>query len=106
MRLIADTRVEGDSVRVSLRGELDLSTAESAEQAVRTAENGRPRRLVLDLSGLTFMDSTGLRLILQADRRWRSNGRGLRLVPGPPAIQRVFTITGTENRLAFLAPSG
>jgi anti-sigma B factor antagonist len=103
-RLTADTLVEGDSVRISLHGELDLSTVASAEEAMRQAEHGPARRLVLDLSGLTFMDSTGLRLVLRADRRSRGGDRRLRLVPGPPAVQQVFTITGTEKRLAFLAP--
>jgi anti-anti-sigma factor len=103
-RLTADTLVEGDSVRVSLHGELDLSTVASAEEAMRQAEHSPARRLVLDLSGLTFMDSTGLRLVLRADRRSRGGGMRLRLVPGPPAVQQVFTITGTEKRLAFLAP--
>ena len=101
-QLETTTQTAGDSVRISLRGELDLASADQADETLQAAEaEGTP--LVLDLSGLTFMDSTGLRLILRAARRARENGRSLKLVSGPPRVQRVFRVTGMESRLPFVA---
>jgi anti-anti-sigma factor len=60
------------------------------------------RRLILDLSQLDFMDSTGLRLILRWDAEARQDGFSIGLVPGPPAVQRVFELTGTANALPFI----
>ena len=62
---------------------------------------GGSRRLILDLSGLEFMDSSGLRCILDHDAELRQKGVKLVLVPGPPAVQRVFEITHTKAHLSF-----
>lgn len=98
------TESSPDSVHVTLCGELDLASADQADETLQAAEaDGAP--LVVDLSGLTFMDSTGLRLILRAARRARENGRSLKLVSGPPRVQRVFRVTGMESRLPFVAPA-
>ena len=58
--------------------------------------------LVIDLSDLAFMDSSGLRLILVAHARSRADSNRLRLVRGPRRVQRVFKLTGMEERLPFL----
>jgi anti-anti-sigma factor len=50
---------------------------------------------------LTFIDSTGLRLVLEWDSVARRDGLRLRLRPGPPAVQRVFEVTGVIERLPF-----
>ena len=59
-------------------------------------------RLILDLSQLEFMDSTGLRLILRWDAEARKDGFSIGLVPGPPVVQRVFELTGTAAALPFI----
>jgi anti-sigma B factor antagonist len=92
---------DGDVVRVTLAGELDLATAPEVEPAL--CSNGVARRL-LDLRDLTFMDSSGLRLILKAHAAARRDGWALEIVPGPPAVQRVFQICGVEDDLRFVAP--
>jgi anti-anti-sigma factor len=61
-----------------------------------------PAVLVLDLSDLTFLDSTGLRTVVTADERARENGRRLVVVRGPDAVQRVFAITRLEERLEMV----
>jgi anti-anti-sigma factor len=58
--------------------------------------------LVLDLSDLTFLDSTGLRTVVTADERARESGRRLVVVRGPDAVQRVFAITRLEERLEMV----
>jgi anti-anti-sigma factor len=58
---------------------------------------------LLDLRGLSFMDSTGLRFVVTADQRARQAGRRLAVVQGPGAIQRVFEITRLGERLDIVA---
>lgn len=87
---------------LSLRGELDLSTAPKVEQALRQLEGDGPSTIVIDLRGLTFLDSSGLRLILEADSRARREDRRLLVVPGPPEVQRVFRVTLTDARIEFI----
>jgi anti-anti-sigma factor len=62
-------------VRVIVRGELDMETGPRAEDELRQAEAGAPPTLVLDLREVTFFDSTGLQLVLDADVRAREEGR-------------------------------
>ena len=79
-----------------LDGELDLATVPVAEQAInRVAEN--VKTLVLDLRKLSFLDSSGLRLILSTDEAVGS--RRVVIVRGPAQVDRVFDLTGTGARL-------
>ncbi len=64
--LSLETREEGEQVRIALAGELDLSSALTFDEEIRRAEERDPKTLVIDLSGLKFLDSTGLRLIMSA----------------------------------------
>lgn len=84
---------------MSLRGELDLSSVDRVEKELAEVEAAAPETIVLDLSELSFLDSTGLRLIVTADQRARRAGRRLAIVRGPETVQRVFTITRLEERL-------
>lgn len=89
-------------VQVSLRGELDLSTVEKVEQELRRLEGQGEKLLVLDLAGLSFLDSTGLRLMVTADQRARQEGRRLAIVKGPETVHRVFTITKLDEQLEMV----
>jgi len=86
-----------DAVIVGLRGELDLASAGAFEQALRQAE-ASAGRLVVDLSGLGFIDSTGIHVLLEAQRR--SGGR-LSLRRGPDEVQRVLELTRVADCFAF-----
>jgi anti-anti-sigma factor len=96
-----DVARDGEVVRITLAGELDLATSAEVEPVLRKTD---AEQRLLDLSGLTFMDSSGLRLILSAHAAARRDGRSLAIVPGPPAVQRVFQICGVEDELRFVAP--
>jgi anti-sigma B factor antagonist len=89
-------------VTVVLSGELDLSSVGKVQDELRRVEADAPALLVLDLSKLTFLDSTGLRCVVTADERAREQGRRLVIVRGPDAVQRVFSITRLEERLEMV----
>jgi anti-anti-sigma factor len=91
-----------DVVVVGVSGDLDLSTAPELERSLtRVQTDGRA--VVLDLRRVSFMDSSGLRVILAADARARSAGTRLVLVEGPPGVQRIFQLTLLDRRLEFVA---
>ena len=88
--------------RVTLGGELDLATAPELAQALTEAPDGTAV-VILDLSELTFMDSTGLHVILSARARLAAAGCRLVLVPGSRHVQRIFEITGTKHQVEFVS---
>jgi anti-anti-sigma factor len=97
-----ETEVADGLARVALKGELDLSTVNKVDEELESLEAGGAKLIVLDMSSLTFLDSTGLRCLVTADQRARDAGRRLVLVRGPDAVQRVFTITRLEERLEMV----
>jgi anti-anti-sigma factor len=93
---------EDDHARLSLYGEFDIAAVAHFEAALEELERDRPDRILVDLRGVTFLDSTGLRALLVADTRAREAGRRLILLQGPDAVRRVFEITGLEERLELV----
>jgi anti-anti-sigma factor len=93
-------------VHVALVGELDLSTVAKVQDELRRVEADSPQTVVVDLSKLTFLDSTGLRCIVTADERAREEGRRMVIVRGPDPVQRVFAITRLEERLEMVDDAG
>jgi anti-anti-sigma factor len=87
---------------MTLVGELDLSSVAKVQEELRRIEAKSPATLVVDLSKLSFLDSTGLRCIVTADERAREQGRRIVIVRGPDAVQRVFAITRLEERLEIV----
>jgi anti-anti-sigma factor len=86
-------------VHVTMSGELDISTAQRLEDDLRRVEADRPELIVLDLQRLSFMDSTGLRLLITADMRARQEGRRVVIVQGNEMVQRVMRLTRLDERL-------
>jgi anti-anti-sigma factor len=85
------------AVRVQVQGELDLSTSPRLDQVLHH-EIGAGRRVVLDLSEVAFIDSTGLNTLIAALRASDSNSGGLMLSPSLPAqVRRVLDITGLDK---------
>jgi anti-sigma B factor antagonist len=96
------TRTVGEIPLVALAGELDISTAPDVDRELTKVERQQPHTVVVDLRELTFIDSTGLRTILSAHARCRQYGGRLVIVPGPPAVHRVFSISLLDQRLQFI----
>jgi anti-sigma B factor antagonist len=102
-RLDFQTARNGTVAVVTPTGELDLSGADLLEGELdRLAGDPTVATVVLDLRGLAFMDSSGLRLVVLTDMRFRELGRRFALVNGPDAVQRVFEITRMATRLDFV----
>lgn len=99
-------REPGGAVHVLPAGDLDMASSPILEGRLTEVWESGARNLVLDLSGLRFMDSTGLRLVLAWDARCREDGCAISLMPGPRAVQRVFEVTGMLQRLPFTEPQG
>ncbi|MCC6830556.1 MAG: STAS domain-containing protein [Thermoleophilia bacterium] len=84
-----------------LTGELDLATAPEVLAAVEAATcDGGPSRLVLDMSGVSFIDSTGVRTLLEANR---VAGNDLSLLAPSPAVTRVLELTELRGHLNEIA---
>lgn len=95
--------IEGDVAIVSLVGEFDYAEMSTAQDEIHAAEAERPKVLVLDLTGLKFMDSSAVRVILQTDSRAREAGRRLALITGNGPPHRVLSILGLTDRLDVVA---
>jgi anti-sigma B factor antagonist len=91
---------DGATVRVLLRGELDMATRPQVEGALRRAEDSGAAVIALDLGGLSFMDSSGVHIALEAHERARRKGHTLLVLQGPAAVERIFELTGTEHLLS------
>jgi anti-sigma B factor antagonist len=83
-------------------GSLDIATAPILETQVAELRKAGVRRVILDLTRLYFIDSTGLRCILECDAQARQDGFAIGLIQGPRAVQRVFDLTGTTAQLPFI----
>lgn len=94
----------GQVARLSLVGELDGATTPILQSAIARAEVDPTTIIVLDLGELTFIDSSGLLLLLKASERAGQQGRGFGMVDPRPNVHRILRITGTTHLLQALPP--
>ena len=88
---------------VSPVGELDLSNGDALQEAIADSRAKGAKALVLDLTGLTFMDSSGLRILLDAWNEAQLSDRRLTLVvPKDGLVRRVLAISGCEGILPIV----
>jgi anti-sigma B factor antagonist len=99
-----DVFPERDHVRVTPVGELDLATVPELRDTVHELCVSGFDHVVLDLRGVCFLDSTGLRLLLELASEARADGHRLEMIPGPTPVQRLVELTGTADVLPFRAP--
>jgi anti-anti-sigma factor len=90
----------GSAYVVTPVGELDLGTVDEL-RATLAARPDACDRLVLDLSGLTFFDTSGMRLVVETLQDAQHTGISLSLVRGPEDVQRLFALAGMDDRLPF-----
>ncbi len=102
-QLQIEVRHDGGRGVLVLVGELDVATAERLQQAFDDEALGADTSVVLDLEGLQFIDSTGLRVILRALERCRGRGQGFAVTRGSPQVQRLLSITGVATHLPTIS---
>lgn len=90
-----------DSVRLVMEGELDIAGAPLLKDALREV-HASARRVILDLRAVTFVDSLGLRALVEAQDACREGGREMAVVRGPAEVENVFSITGMERHLCLV----
>jgi anti-sigma B factor antagonist len=100
--LSLETSIAGRTAVIALSGELDLAGAAGVETELERLEAHPLDAIVLDLRGVAFMDSSGLRVIAVASQRAQERGGRLALVPGSEQVMRVFEITRMRERLDFV----
>ena len=93
------TTDEPYGTRAALTGEIDLSTVDDAEIQLRSAIGDGDGLLAIDLRQVSFLDSSGLRLLLRINKELGEAGRRLIVVQGPRRVARVFELTGAEDQL-------
>ncbi len=95
------SRPQGDHIILSLSGEIDLYTAPrlQSELAAVLAAND-PARIVVDMSGVEFCDSTGMNVLLAGHRHARERGGDLALAAPRAAVRKILQVTGLESVFA------
>jgi anti-anti-sigma factor len=99
--LTVDVARQDDTVTIALAGEFDLATRSKVERALVPMASGE--RLVVDLTGLSFIDSTGIRILMELDVRARMDGWTLVIArtPGGP-VQRVLDLCNVSDRVLIV----
>ncbi len=103
MDLTTQTVPGGDFVTLHVSGEVDLHTAPSLREAALAALRQHGTSLRVDLSDVTFMDSTGIEVLLATRRRAELEGGSLTLCHLTPAVRRIIEVTGLD-RLFTIVP--
>lgn len=105
MTLSINTEAEKDNTIVRVDGDLDVYTAprlkETLEPAVASGDS-----LVLDLSGVHFIDSTALSVLVGALQQSQANGGAFRLVVEDPFLLKIFRITGFDAMFSIYPQLG
>jgi len=96
VELKVTTRSQGDHTVVSVLGEIDLYTAPRLQSELMNALGASPARLIVDMSGVDFCDSTGINVLLAAHRHAREHGGELQLAGPGSATRKVLQVTGLE----------
>jgi anti-sigma B factor antagonist len=94
-----DVGGDEDGSIIAPRGELDMATQGELRAALE--QQAGSGAVTLDLSGLTFLDTSGLRLILETAEASRRDGFTFTVLPGIPAVQRLFDVAGVTELVPF-----
>ncbi len=103
-RLSIEAKREGQRTVLCLRGELDLENARLLQRALETADVKEASTVLVDLRGLQFMDSTGLRELLTAHQRLQERGAELVVTGASVQVERLFSVTQVSKHLKMVAP--
>jgi anti-sigma B factor antagonist len=94
------TTRDGTNTRLAVGGEIDMATADDLAERLLAIADGGEGHVEIDMSKVTFCDSTGLKVLLDAHRTLADAGRALRLTRASPQVMRLLVLSGTEVLLA------
>ncbi len=98
MELNVSSRSRGDNTIVTISGEIDLYTAPRLHgELTALIADGKPARVVVDMSGVEFCDSTGMNVLLSCLRRARERGGELEIAVPQPAVRKILQVTGLDS---------
>ncbi len=97
VELTVTTRPESDCTVVTAVGEVDVFTAPSLDEALSAPISAGNRCLIVDLSGVDFLDSTGLSVLVKALKRVRESEGSLDVVVSADRVAKVFRLTGLDK---------
>jgi anti-sigma B factor antagonist len=92
----------GETLQIRLIGEFDLPAFDQVDTLLTDAQRGNSHDVLVDLRGLTFIDSSGIRALVRAHKRGVEGALPLRLIRGPHNVHRVFELAGLDSRLDFV----
>ncbi len=101
-QLRIETQQRADRVILELHGELDMATSPQLDGALHELAQDGPATVVLDLRGVSFLDSTGLKAIFSARNASRERGQQLAVTPGSPQVQRLLSLTRLGEHLTVI----
>jgi anti-sigma B factor antagonist len=101
MHVRVSSEKAGDATIVRAEGELDLHTAPTLQAEIDSVLEQQPGLIVVDLSKVDFMDSTGLSVIVATVAAMRQQGGEVRVVTGADKITKVFTLTGVDQQVGL-----
>ncbi len=87
---------------ISVTGEIDLATVPDLESAIESVFASNSHPLVIDLRGSSFMDSTGLKALVMANRRFDESGRGFAVAVSGGPISRLIDLSGVESSMRIV----
>jgi anti-sigma B factor antagonist len=97
-----DVTHAGGGATAAVRGEFDMAATFTVEPALeRVLVKPGVERLTVDLGAVSFIDSTGVGVLVRLNDEARERGIELRIAPGPPEVQRVFEVAGLADVLPF-----
>lgn len=98
VELKVSSQSQGDQAIVTVLGEIDLYTAPRLQgELTAVLDGGRPVRILVDMSGVEFCDSTGMNVLLAAMKRAGEYGGGLDLAGPRPAVRKILQVTGLDS---------
>jgi anti-anti-sigma factor len=99
-KLSLEVAAEGDAVTIRLHGEVDLAGKPLIDDAVDALEIAG-RDLIIDLSGVTFMDTTGIKFLIETKRRCDAGGAHLVVASPTPSVRRLLEICSVHELLGL-----
>lgn len=101
--IIDKTDLGNEWTSLSISGEIDLATVDQLEKDLKECRESESGNLVVDLTGADFMDSSGLRCLVMANRSYLDAGRRFALVVDNGPISRLIELSGVEATIEVVA---